>query len=276
MKRIVCMLCLMAMVLSIVGCKGKESEPQSTSDSAITTEETVADISEDEEMENLPFAEKEGLEFITETDIEIPARTFFVDEDGNEIELDGGVPIDHPRSLSIVSVEKADAGDGNVTYTIDFQIRDTLEFKLEKDFEFDGKPITVNAVCFDILDYYTGMGCGEHDDGVFDTVISWKGKDYNISYQREGEQVGASEWETIDEDDKYITRSMYGYSREVITITAPEDYDGLLLYTLKAPYVEDSDDEGDDSEEAWSQIDFDQYSANDYYFLKVSDLLQMF
>lgn len=270
MKRIVCILCLMAMVVSMVSCGSKESDSESTSDSAVATEESVTD-----ESENLPFAEREGIEFTTESSFTIDAETCFVDENGDETTYEGVEPTDNPRRIWITNATKTDLNDGTVSYTIEFEYEDYFGYTRDKNYSYDNISVGVNSKCFGILDYYTGIGESTHNEGRFETTINWQDKEYNLFYARGQQPSESNGWETLFEDDTSITRANVGHAYESITITASADYDGLLLYTLKGEYTSSSDDD-DEEEEYWTAWDPVKYPVKNYYFIKVDDLVKEF
>ncbi len=267
-KRTIILFCI-AVMLSLSACKQTEIEDASVIEQDAEIEESIAVEEEPEEEE--PEVQEEEIEEEPEKEEEEELLTY-VEENG----------LEYCDFSSVETSGMAMASDNHDDYImtkVSFELSDivvkdaeeegykTVEVTQEiKGYRwFDGKEYKTyvlfpSAV---IADAYTGLivpnvnldGRNESTD-EFAADIEWDGKTYHISYFEESKWEDGTTWEKSE--DGYVWNCA---AYVTLTITIPDDYDGLTL--LLPPVLATTD-------ELYSyQYIMDYYADEDFYLFKV-------
>ncbi len=125
-----------------------------------------------------------------------------------------------------VITRSAPDGAGNVIWTITYTMTGRIEFPIPKNYK-NYSDFGVSHGTYDVFDYYTGahfdtrvLTNTERDD--FDTLISVQGTPYKINYVETFRYSG-------HDDRSYSSIIIRDNTTVEIEITAPADYDGLVL-----------------------------------------------
>lgn len=226
---------------------------------------------------DVPYAEENGFEFTTETEFDIPGFFYLKRDD---------------KYLPNTDECKIEAYDGAV-YTIgDFSLSEPdedglveLTFTLEMQASAfsagttDNERLYIYYLLPDFFDYYSGYTVSreDKDNGAVYTASFSNGRQ-NISVN--GERLSSFDW-------SYGLGSWNKYNQweqeHIISLSIkydlkfPADYDGLCIYLSKLGLSEydeewETDTPVNESELFLDGLD-DGRTANDYYMLRVSDLL---
>lgn len=241
-KLIATLLCL-AISASMVACGSNNNSTEQTEQNTIEVNETIetevvstesvetSEVQEteiEEIVEATPYAEEKGLMFTTEKEFEIPFLTYFLDEEGNYVETVEGYELRQKNAtytIGTISVSEADE-NGNVKIIIPYTLKCPYEFLRTTDEIAD---LRGSAKDIYLADYYTGLefprkGMEVSDQYGVEVSIQWAGKENIISYQLTSEFSNDRIREI--EEDVWTTD---GYTYLKFVITAPADYDGLML-----------------------------------------------
>ena len=253
----------------------EESETEETTETTAAATETETEETTDM---NLPWAERNGIVFESLQGIELPASDTIY-QDGEVIEE--VVFADNPAVYKITGITVSDPDeDGNVVYTLDYTIEHTLDVTIPYDVadSFSGSTYYMQLIC--VYDYYTGTvlaGTGTYilrDDPVVATV-EYDGNVYEIttSVTEFSDECLSNDWWDID-DNTWECEKQYAMTWQ-LTITAPADYDGLILGIFDQDY-DDEEDEEEINWEDWLTYDFGEFDEDDneaYHFTLVKDLI---
>jgi hypothetical protein len=268
-----------AMTLGMLtGCQSKETaaETEATQE-ADNGSEVTEDAAENEAVEEVTeeaaqevaFAEANGLQFSDLSSLEIPGFLYFEDENGNYTE-DGleGVSLIQPTfryTFGDITVSEPDE-DGNVVYTISYTKEGELAYEGEGNFNMG-----FISTGLSIMDYYTGTVFAERDlqnDDSYDiyTDVVWDDVTYSVGYTK------SISWDSggWQQDESGINRNLLsGYT--ICTITAPADYDGLVLCIDNRGNTEYEEQDVDNVSEAHIFGTEEDESFDDCTFIRVSD-----
>lgn len=168
-----------------------------------------------------PFAENHGWTFAESGEYH-PCVTRYLSDSA-------GVLIDRGITAEFPIIKKSDVrGDGTVTYQITLHSIGSIEFYPPTDMDTTGTVVTN----YGLYDYYTGLSFPERslmatlessvDGSESDITVVIDGQPYRVSYSRLLRSSGY--WERT-----YHTRIIRNDVTVEIEITAPADYDGLVL-----------------------------------------------
>ena len=280
-KKFGVMLVGMLMLGSLSGCGEKETVETTTEVSTeVTTEATTEATTEEPEV--VGYSEENGLVFSETIDAETPTYSYYKDEAGNiSEECDGVKVVQGTATYKLGDIECSEVDDeGYVIYKIPYTYKCEVGMILPGDVA--AKCPEVQCSTIGLFDYYTGI-CAPDADIKIDEGDSEKGFDYSTEFEYEGKTydiyysvtatMDEGSWNQKEVDEglhvyKFLTHSM------VITVKAPEDYDGLCLYLStegKTSYKE-LNEEVDDSEQ--EKLLDDGKTASNFICVRVSDLLQ--
>ncbi len=195
---------------------------------------------------------KEDLPYVEEHDIEIlsakePMQTKlepYFKRDGNLIETEGLKIYDSTVTYKYYDYEVSEPDeDGYVIHKFKIDITIPIKYSRATDFAFSGK-CTYLLMQPAIFDYYTGYlfreknvsvdghtnyyNVDKTDDYMIFTEVTWKEKTYKIGLRMES----TAKWDGINsKDDGKGTTTVTDTNRSTLTvyISAPQDYDGLML-----------------------------------------------
>lgn len=240
----------MALVMLSFSSCGKAGSEEAAAPSVQESgpEDTAAQTPEPEPAKT--YVEEHGIEFCSNTAVE--ARGLAM----NEEDLSDYIYTDALFQLDSITIEDADT-EGYKTVIVEHSARgyswtDGREYKLYVRF-----PAAV------VADTYTGLilpyesANGDRVTEEYNADIEWNGKAYHISYQEESSWDHGTAWEQA-EDGSFIWKcGVYG----TLTITIPEDYDGLALF-LPPVLVENEPNEPD-------KYILDYWSDEDCFLFKI-------
>jgi hypothetical protein len=266
--------------MAITGCG---SAADTSVDTVETVSGTVSDVSEEVETQTesetstdvettteeetiLPYAEQEELKFSDLSSLEIPFLSYFADE---ESEADNGLEIiqgNATYTLGDITVSEPDE-DGNVIYTFSYTLDMgfSVEGDLSKSFSYG-----FSYSLFGLIDYYTGIHFPSKDlreDESFEyfTDVEWDGVTYSVGYTK-SQEIDYGEW-NVEGNTAIEPISVSA----TITIKAPADYDGAVLFINRNGLLEKPDDDDDDVSEAEPFEVEEGSTIEDYTFIRLSD-----
>jgi hypothetical protein len=227
-----------------------------------------------EVAEEVTYAEEQGWEFSDLSPLEMPVFVFWKDSDGNYTENgpEGQTLIQPIGKYTVgdITVSEPDE-DGNVVYTIPYRVQ--FEAQIE-DSEGNGtSQISSNLVNdFNLVDLYTGTIFPARDmsnDDSYDiyTDIVWDDVTYSVGYTQSAEWYsGGWYWQ------EGIWHNLKTLDIE-FTVTAPADYDGLVLFIYNNGVTEYEESDTENISEAYTfEVDEEAgESWDDYTFIRVSD-----
>lgn len=275
-KLLATLLCL-AISISMVACGSNNNLTEQIEQTEIgNTVEDSETIETEEIVGATPYAEEKGLIFTTEREFEIPFLTYFVDEDGNYIETVDGYELRQKNAtytIGTISVSEADE-NGNVEIIIHYILKCPYEFLRTTE---DIADIRGAAEEISLVDYYTGLefpkkGIEGADAYGAEVSIQWAGKENMISYQLTTKFSNDKVREI--EKDVWTTD---GYTYAKFVVTAPADYDGLMLVLDsrgQTEYYKSNTSEIDMAERTILE-DFSG-TAEDLICIRVKDLIEIY
>lgn len=294
-RRLLATLLCLAISVSMVACGSNNNSTEQTEQTEISntvedsesietelvsTESVETSESQENETEEIveatPYAEENGLIFTTERNFEIPFLAYFLDEDGNYVETVEGYELRQKNAtytIGTISVSEADE-NGNVKIIIPCTLKCPYEFLCTTDEIAD---LRGSAKDIYLADYYTGLefprkGMEVSDKYEAEVSIQWAGKENIISYQLTSEFSN----DRVREIEKDVWTTD-GYTHLKFVITAPADYDGLML-------VLDSRGQTEYYKSNTSEIDMTERTiledfsgtAEDLICIRVKDLIETY
>ncbi|MCR4846732.1 MAG: zinc ribbon domain-containing protein [Eubacterium sp.] len=253
-----------------------------TSSSDTISDETATDETVEEETALVPYGEQAGYTLSdSTTEIKTKGIPMLYDTNGNKLDVnaDDYMPdYYYTESIDKIAVTEADP-DGNVTYVIKYHTRYEADFSSSPAGEGNDFKWLLGTYTYDFSDYYTGRlldstFCSKNaDETIESNKANWNNNDYEIKIVEtnaydNGEDMQYDEITGLSHD--YLTRYFIVYA------TVPEDYDGLIMSTLKEYNSEISDSLSDnDNKEDISILDDPGlgYTSNgdNGIFIRVSD-----
>jgi hypothetical protein len=282
MKRKKLLTIAMVGAIACMAMTGCGSKADTSVDTVETVSETVSDVSEEVETQTesetstdvettteeeiiLPYAEQEELKFSDLSSFEIPFLSYFTDE---ESEADNGLEIiqgNATYTLGDITVSEPDE-DGNVIYTFPYTLdmENVIKGDLSKGFSYG-----FSYQLFGLIDYYTGIHFPSKDlnnDESFEyyTDIEWDGVTYSVGYSS-GQEVDYGNWNV--EGNTAIQPVIVNAT---ITIKAPADYDGAVLFINRNELTEIPDDDDEVSEAEPFEVE-EGSTIEDYTFIRLTD-----
>ncbi len=270
-----------ALMLTLTACGNSAEDKETTSAAVVGTQaETVAEtVTEEvteveetteevtEEAANVPWAVENEIEF-GEGEVEVPyyVGALLNGEKTDEIKVTNK---DAVYSKPIITVTPSDE-EGYVDYVISYNAELSFSVELYPDTpEFN---LDFNWKKFSPMDYYTGYvfpDCtlnennGKENRGEVD--IEWEGKTYHITYENSFEMVSGS---TDDvEINGGVERTFVNQSQHQTKITAPADYDGLVMEINKNGSTGEGSDDTDMNE--GFMMGEGDHNASDYLYYRV-------
>jgi len=162
-------------------------------------------------------------------------------------------------------------GNSTVTYHITYTVTGKIEFPTPKNFKSYGD-LGMTVFPYGAFDYYTGVSYNARalsytDRFDYDTLISIQGKPYTVHYSKTVRDTSKGE-------RTYSTVIIRQDSTEEMEITAPADYDGLVIALRRGgpTYYYMNADERKSSTASRYWNDYDRLS--DWVFIRVSDYAQ--
>lgn len=236
-----------------------KTETETAQTEVVSTEtETGADVQEEttESVEELTaWADENGVTF-TEGELNILTYSYARDTDGNVIDTVEATQQEALYSEPVIEVSEPDA-DGNVTYTITYTIASEWEGRMEEDTAYAGYSANWSFDTYELLDAYTGIcfpsaGFDLYEDGgsgeyMLETEVLVNGVSYKVAVGEYSEQ-GLGEWGHDWVSDTELVSSVSWTTTTTLTVVAPAEYDGLLLYIDGTGATEPADIDGEISE----------------------------
>lgn len=291
-RKFLCSVVTMSMVAALVGCGSSASDSAAANDEESTQveddipeetaedtaeeiveeaeEETEEDVTEIPEQE-VPFAEENGLQFSDLSPLEIPGFEFFTDSDGNYLEEGPeGVSLIQPTivyTFGDITVSDPDEDD-NVVYTISYTKEYEFAYEAPENYSEFYFNVNSDGICF--LDYYTGTVFPARDtsgDASYEisTDIVWDDVTYSVGYTKSIEWTHG-DWQ---QDGNILSIPYSSYSE--YTVTAPADYDGLVIYIDNRGITEYEEYDYENFTEAHTFGTEEDESIDDCTFIRVSD-----
>ena len=124
------------------------------------------------------------------------------------------------------------------------------------------------------------------DTGFVESRVTWKGRNYRILAREDHRNLGSENWKREKADDRIVVRIERVKTEVIYSFRVPADYDGLALCIPKSRLTGGGKSKtGQGSaeppvRELYADIltgsDGRELDLNDYYFVRVSDLLEHF
>jgi len=292
MKRFFCAVLSAVMVLSMVGlCAcGNAAEEGSATASEEVSLKAESEVAETPEPVDGDYLGSINASFSKEKVFEVPFPVITSDEESKLlVEYDGvTVELVTDQKTSITDVRVSD-GEGNMkNIEIDCVLVGTFRTKIDNE-TYDGSDyyFSTQPVVFDIVDYYSGTTYGflttedNFTDYEYGDAVTVDGKSYHIGYTVTKDfEFEYGDWDADETEDgllyEYYDTTATTYLTYYIQID--KDYDGLVLALNKKSglnydsglYYENLAPENRllfEADEAGNT-----YTADDYYFVKLSDL----
>ena len=308
-KSVVTGLCLALALATLSACTstgstGASEEPQATDEAVVeesateSTEETTnTDINEVAESEPtatpvpepLYWGEENGIEFTAQREFTTPVYNVATDGEDNiipEIECQN---LETTFSITDVSVSEKD-DEGYVIYSVSIysEIPYSAVVPGEREFAwYCGGP------CISLMDYYTGTVFPAVDqEGFFDlnetheqvssdiaADVDVDGVTYSVKMTKssEGDIVAGDNngWTVIG--DNLYQWDILVCATDVYSIKSPAEYDGLTMAVDKRGETEYKGSIEGETEAPHVLLTADgEGSISDYYFIKISDLIDEF
>jgi hypothetical protein len=239
-----------AMTLGMLtGCQSKETAAET--EAAQETDngsEVAADAAENEAVEELPFAEANGLQFSDLSPLELPGVMYFTDENGNYAEDVSLVQLTAVYTFGDITVSEPDE-DGKVVYTIPVSAKLLNPNDKNGDYQIEG---------FGLMDWYTGAvfsaseALNDGDNAMCSSGIVRDDVTYSVYYTL-GVQLNSEA------------------GRQTYRVTVPEDYDGLVIFIDNRGRTEYQERDIFASEDGHIFGEKEDESFDDYTFIRVSD-----
>lgn len=232
--------------------------------------------------ESVPYAEEQGLTFVTDREFQIPVF-YYLTKDGEYLPNTEDCKVEPIRDggyrITELSLSEPDA-DGMVELTLSYTtdaIASTINnLMLTNLYTF------VRIEAFTFFDYYSGYTLTEtvnpkNDRDSTETVLRCNGEEINVT--RNGVRdlnLKQSSW-SFDKYDKPVSE-WYLNAFFTYRIKFPAEYDGLCLMINKNGITEYSDSWEDEEEKVNESEPLHEWmdegeTKDDYYFLRVSELL---
>ncbi len=229
--------------------------------------------------ESVPYAEEQGLAFVTDTSFQIPVF-FYLTKDGKYVpNTESGLiePLrDADYTITELSLSEPD-GEGMVELTLSYTTDGIagLIYTRQSNFHINGR-----STGFSCFDYYSGYTLTESyisSGDSYVTALHSNGEEINVTWNDVGDvKMKLSPW-AFNKYDQPVCEWYY-YGAFTYHIKFPAEYDGLCLMLRKNGITEYSESwENEDgkvheSEPLHEWMDEGE-TKDDYYFLRVSDLL---
>ena len=241
-RTLLALLILCVITLSLSACKSKETETSEPSDSTEVTYEELPEVPDEpamespiettsEESELKPWAEEHNIVLYPE-DVEAPYYAY-PQLDGSDTDEISVTQFNATYHIPSFTVSDADE-EGNVTYTIHYRI--TFPYYAEVPAHITNFTPRYTAETYYVMDYYTGTVFASSDltnenEHSYDlpSVFEWNGTTYTVSVAERGEE------NILYQNIEYIDDTCWKFDGEYewngfISIVAPKDYNGLILY----------------------------------------------
>lgn len=233
--------------------------------------------------ESVPYAEEQGLEFVTDTAFQIPVFYYLkTGKDGEYIpnteDCMVGPLRDADYRITELSLSEPDA-NGMVELTLSYTIDGIagLIYTRQSDYYIGGR-----STGFTFFDYYSGytlteIANSENDRDSTETLLRCNGEEINVTWDDVGDvKMKQSPW-SFNKYDQPVCEWYY-YGAITHHIKFPAEYDGLCLMINKNGITEYSESWENEEEKVSESAPLHEWmdegeTKDDYYFLRVSELL---
>jgi hypothetical protein len=251
----------------------EESTSEVNEESSETTEQTETVV---EEEAPVTYAEENGWNFSDLSPMRIMCYTFWQDEDKNEVEGPADTTIEQQEALySFSDITKSEPDEnGNVVYTIGYTVMFKIVVNQPSGDGWTNPKINTRVSLFSLVDEYTGTEFPSMDivgDDSYDiyTDIVWDDATYSVGY------TGTTEWEYGTFSYSALKWTANRHVRHTLSVTAPEDYDGLVLcINNKGTTNVDKKLNTEEATDAEIITLDDGETWDDYTFIRVSDYVK--
>lgn len=275
MKKEICFVLILAMMLTVAGC-GSGTEPEAAEMGAeVTPEAPDAEVTEIETVDLDEAADAKATEEpeVAEEEVGEPEEILtYVEENGLEYTTEWGF---ETTGYALNAMDHAD----HVNVPVWFELSDiSVEDAEEEGFKvvtvkqnvtgyrwFDGREKKTDVLfpSVAVADSYTGQIIPSnmtHYDEVLegDGDIEWKDNTWNISYTEESKWDFENEWKPLS-DGNFAGWCTF---HDTLTITIPEDYDGLVLLLPPVSLLTESIEAGEHILDYWGEDGKDSYLFN--------------
>jgi len=229
--------------------------------------------------ESVPYAEEQGLEFVTDREFQIPVF-FYQTKDGEYLPNTKDRLIEPLRdadyTITELSLSEPDA-NGMVELTLSYTI-DASAYAI-----FDGSSDNTQSryTMFNFFDYYSGYTLlaislsNNSSKKSTETLLSYGGEERSVTWDtlRDSKHEWNTSYNKYDQQEAELnTKSIFTYS-----LRFPAEYDGLCLAIYKNGNTEYSES-WEEEEKVYESEPLHEWmdegeTKDDYYFLRVSELL---
>lgn len=304
MKKIIARLLALTVTFSLTGCEHQhdwaeatcetpkqcrecgategETLPHTWEDATYTTPKTcsVCGITEGEPLPE-PYFVKNNISFDTLRDMELPtvaaAQKNGVWSEDDAIRVEPGNASYTFGEITCAPSGEAGYVDVTIPYTVTYSKIVYRDYSKNKD---ESYTIWGSFCSFIIGDYYTGLTVPEEDCAVnpsghvaHSMEYEWNGNAYSISYS-ENSVRHDPEYNNWSRDGDIAHYTVENSVDIILTITIPKGYDGAVLSIEREGATEMTAVPGE-SEIEDSAYFLDKHDADDYYFYRLSDLVDL-
>lgn len=227
----------------------------------------------------LPYAEEHGFIIDNKMEYELSFVHYVTAEDSEEeAEYEGFRTENEPYKLIIDSVTKETAAEaGYSTYTVKYHLNCGIKSYVDIRERDNIAPVRWTMPVFSLCDYYSGLaGLNNHPDenGETEIVINRQGEEIKVYISEEME--GGNEYGDWYQESEYIySMIVYYQEKRILTVTVPDDYDGMMLSVPKKGFEGQGKEAYDRARQSSGGTELLLEGGNEaekYCFVRLSDI----